>query len=142
MGKREGRGVTWPSHDITGMLTGPDGQLTEGWWKAPSKRRGVVSLAGLTMSLLMEGVWCLCLERDTSPPLMTMEAKGLNTHSCCSNMVHTCRVIHSCKLFIVVSIEVLVLWISCVDGPTETEKDICSKQLTCWVYWGPVLTHS
>ena len=52
----------------------------------------------------------------------------------------TCRVVHSCKLFIVVSIKVLVLWISCVDGTTETERDVCNEHLTglllgtkwCW----------
>ena len=109
------------------MLTGPDGQLTEE--EEEDGRRaisnGVLSLAGLTISLLMEGVWCLCLERDTLPPLMTGEVKGLNTYVP-SNPVHciTCRVVHSCKLFIVVSIKVLVLWISCVDGSTETERDV------------------
>ena len=47
-------------------------------------------------------------------------------HICSSNPVQciTSRVVHSCKLFIVVSIKVLILWISCVDGSTETEKDV------------------
>ena len=67
------------------MLTGPDGQLLEEEEKEEDGRRAisndVLSLAGLTISLLMEGVWCLCLERDTLPPLMTEEVKGLNTYS-------------------------------------------------------------
>ena len=65
------------------MLTGPDGQLTEEEEEEDGRRaisNGVLSLAGLTISLLMEGVWCLCLERDTLPPLMTGEVKGLNTY--------------------------------------------------------------
>ena len=64
------------------MLTGPDGQLTEE--EEEDGRRaisnGVLSLAGLTISLLMEGVWCVCSESDTLPPLMTGEVKGLNTY--------------------------------------------------------------
>ena len=111
------------------MLTSPDGQLTED--EEEDGRRmaisnGVLSLAGLTISLLMEGVWCLCLERDTLLPLTTGEAKGLNTYSLQSSAMHTSRVVHSCKLLIVVSIKVLVLWISGVDGSTETERDVCS----------------
>ena len=70
----------WPSHNY--ILTGPEGQLPEDvvCWRTVPEGTRVLSLAGLTMSLLMEGVWCLCLERDTLPPLMPLEVKGLKTH--------------------------------------------------------------